>query len=492
MRGTDFKSVLHGLAPALGLRAGGDRSMIPQTASEQEYHHAIHPDQVFPLAQAPSAFRRPRPPLPAPPGGARGKGAPVRLHGRSPTDLGEGDGLSGDLRYCITQANAAPGDDTIAFAVTGTINLTGALPSLSSNIDLQGPGADQLTVRRNTGGAYGIFTVPAGVTVSISGLSITNGLNSGIYNGGTLTLNSSTVSGNYAPYFRGGGIWNELGATLTLNNATVTGNVADEDTEGGGIYNGGTLNSSTISGNEGYFGGGIYNRGTLTLNNSTVSGNYSPYGGGIVNELGRLTTRNTIVAGNTFSDVVGNLGSLGHNLIGNSRSGSGFHETDLLDIDPLLGPLQDNGGPTWTHALLPGSPALDAHDPIDAPEWDQRGEGFYRIVGKNIDIGAYEDQGEAAPGAAIPPRGKAALHLDITALAAIQPSQPVSQIARENKPNVAVIDALFVNDSMVQPGVGVGRSAATDTLAPLLRHKGRRQDLTKADNFNLFGVFVAD
>src|SRR3989442_790289 len=69
------------------------------------------------------------------------------------TDTGAGMGLTGDLRYCITQANARPGDDAITFSVTGTINLTGALPALS-NIDLQGPGASSLTVRRDTGGDY--------------------------------------------------------------------------------------------------------------------------------------------------------------------------------------------------------------------------------------------------------------------------------------------------------------------------------------------------
>ena len=71
---------------------------------------------------------------------------------------GQGSGLAGDLRYAITQANTAPGDDTITFSVTGTINLAGALPDLSSNLDIEGPGAASLTVRRNTG-TYRIFAV---------------------------------------------------------------------------------------------------------------------------------------------------------------------------------------------------------------------------------------------------------------------------------------------------------------------------------------------
>jgi hypothetical protein len=191
------------------------------------------------------------------------------------TDLGEGDGLAGDLRYCITQANAVPGDDTIAFDVTGTINLSGALPDLSSNIDLQGPGAEQLTVRRNTAAYYRIFTVPAAVTVSISDLTITNGVvneGGGIWNQGSLTLNNATISGNGGGV-GGGGIYNR--GTLTLNNATVSRNGARD---GGGIYNalGGslTLNYATVSDNTsasydllgGGLGGGVYNGGTLTLN----------------------------------------------------------------------------------------------------------------------------------------------------------------------------------------------------------------------------------
>jgi hypothetical protein len=367
------------------------------------------------------------------------------------TDAGAGAGLAGDLRYCINQANTLPGDDAITFAVTGTINLTGALPSLRSNIDLQGPGAASLTVRRDTGGwAYRIFTVARGATVVLSGLTITNGfvynsIGGGIDNAGTLTLNNATVSGNSA-VCGGGGIDNA--GTLTLNNTTVSGNGAfypgggEDYSSGGGILNSGTvtLNNATVSGNDADYGGGIANFGTVTLNNATVSGNsaggianggrltlnnttvsgnysggiYNEYratltlnnatvsgnsatfsGGGIYNNGGTLTTRNTLLAGNTAPgapDLWGSLGSRGHNLIGNTSGGSGFHETDLLDVAPLLGPLQDNGGPTLTHALLPGSPAIDAGDNTDAPEWDQRGEGFPRLVNDVIDVGAFEVQ----------------------------------------------------------------------------------------------------
>ena len=135
-------------------------------------------------------------------------------------------------------------------------------------------------------------------------------------------------------------------------------------------------------------------------------GNAASLGGGIYN-LGTLNARNTILAGNTAltgPDLSGNLGSLGHNLIGNTQGGSGFAATDLLNVDPLLGPLQDNGGPTQTMALLPGSPAIDAGDDTPPlPDFDQRGPGFPRISGPHVDIGAFEvQQGGGAGGAASP------------------------------------------------------------------------------------------
>src|SRR6516165_1599440 len=115
-------------------------------------------------------------------------------------------------------------------------------------------------------------------------------------------------------------------------------------------------------------------------------------GGGIVNASGptvRLLARNTILAGNmasTAPDLAGNLTSSGYNLIGNTDGGSGFDPTDLLNVDPQLGALQDNGGPTPTMALLSGSPALNAGDPSQLGVADQR--GVLRTGGVNI--GAYQ------------------------------------------------------------------------------------------------------
>src|SRR5262249_49388934 len=133
----------------------------------------------------------------------------------------------------------------------------------------------------------------------------------------------------------GGGISNAYAGTVTLTNATVSGNSASY---GGGIYNDSYYDEDT----------GVYYAGTVTLINSTVSGNS---GGGIYNYYGTLHARNTLLASNTATiapDLWGSLGSLGHNLISNTSGGSDFAPTDLLDVDPLLGPLQDNGGPTKT------------------------------------------------------------------------------------------------------------------------------------------------
>jgi hypothetical protein len=255
----------------------------------------------------------------------------------------------------------------------------------------------------------------------------------GIYNLGTFALINSTVSDNFVqqnyagdPYddftADGGGICNR-GGTVALTNSTISGNAAighfdyfyEVPARGGGIYNGknddgspGTLTVSncTISGNSAEsdyygasdFGGGIYNdQGTFGIANSTVSDNqafsygFSFSGGGIYNsDGGLLHARNTIVAGNHGfpggPDVSGNLDSQGHNLIGNTYGGGGFDPTDLLNIDPLLGPLQNDGGPTKTMALLAGSPALNAGDPAQLGVADQRGV----VRSGGVNIGAYQ------------------------------------------------------------------------------------------------------
>jgi hypothetical protein len=294
-------------------------------------------------------------------------------------------------------------------------------------------------------------------TVSGNNAGVGGGRGGGIADdGGTMTLTNSTVSGNSSG-FRGGGI--DSFGTWTLTNSTVTGNSASAS---GGIFNRGTLTvtNSTVTGNSatGASGvpgvaGGIGNFGTMTLTNSTVSGNRaneeggginnnnsitgaaiaslfnstitnnqadvdfngSGTGGGVFNEAGAtFIFQNTIIAGNSETLRVGNffvattgecdglITSGGNNLMENYNTGhctvSGIPP---ILTDPKLGPLQDNGGPTQTHALLAGSPAIDGGNPGGCRDnlgvllpTDQR--GFPRSVDGNndsvvrCDIGAYE------------------------------------------------------------------------------------------------------
>ncbi len=284
------------------------------------------------------------------------------------------------LREAISAANLNGQSDTIGFdsslsgqeielsAAAGGFDIQNDSPEEDLTID--GPGAGDLAVDGN--GQVRPFEIGSVVKATIEGLTIKNGFaatyGGGISNSsisGTLTLANSTISGNSSSNY-GGGIYN-IG-TMTVTNSTISGNSAPL---GGGIRSDGTMTvtNSTISGNStsSAGGGGIINRsGTMTVTNSTISGNSAAnYGGGISNWGGTSSLANTIVAGNSATlgdpDASGDpFTSQGYNLIGNTGGSSGWIESDLTDQDPLLGLLQDNGGPTKTHAPLVGSPALNA------------------------------------------------------------------------------------------------------------------------------------
>ncbi|MDQ6623778.1 MAG: right-handed parallel beta-helix repeat-containing protein [Verrucomicrobiota bacterium] len=335
---------------------------------------------------------------------------------RSTADAGGScPGASCTLRQAI--ATAASGD-TINFSLpaNSAITLTSAELLINKNLTISGPGANLLTVQRSTAGgtpAFRIFEInPNSVIATISGLTVANGLapGGGIDNLGNLTLTSSTISGNSANSFSSGGVANN--GTLTIVNSTISGNSA---TFAGGLANGATLTitNSTISGNSASNdGGGMFNAGgTLTIVNSTIHGNSAANdGGGIHFGGGTVNVRNTIIAGNTAPagpDVYGSLASQGYNLIGNTSDATimGTTTGNQLNVDPVLGPLQNNGGATLTHALLSGSPAIEGGN-SSGSKTDQR--GLARPVddpifnnatgGDGSDIGAYEVQADQLPG----------------------------------------------------------------------------------------------
>ena len=276
---------------------------------------------------------------------------------------------------------------------------------------------------------------------TVSG-NLSSSYGGGIFNEAEMTITNSTITGNTAEVsisgHGGGGIANYTGATLQIVDCTISDN--EVTGAGGGVLNdGGTLqiSGSTIANNTASYGGGITNKsGTMTVTNSTISGNtVSGEGGGIsfnaASTSGTITFTtisdnfaasgfhgitsgsaalqlgNTIVAGHqdqtSGPELNGTFTSLGNNLIGDVGTATGFTDGVNGDqvggggnpvIDPLLGPLADNGEPTWTHALLPGSPAIDGGNNSGAPAVDQRGEPRPHDGNGDgtatVDIGAYE------------------------------------------------------------------------------------------------------
>ena len=364
-----------------------------------------------------------------------------RLTDNNPAGGGEGAGAVGDLRYCMAQANAAGGGNTIEFGVTGTINLAGELPAINNNLTINGPGANLLTVRRNTGGDYRIFTINSNRVVTINGLTITKGRvvsspnfggGGGLFvNGGaTLNLTDSVVTDNEG-YSFGGGILS-FGA-LNITRCTISFNKAGN---GGGFYilfTTANITDSTVNNNTTDFQAGVgIQDSTVTLTNCTVSNNSATTGGSaivsratsgtaattlinctVANNSGPgaalwpikfqnavaagLSVKNTIAASNSpanFTNGGGTLTSLGNNLDtdGTSLFVNGVNGniigSQASPIDAKLAPLAANGGPTQTRALMCDSPAIDAGSNNGAPAKDQR--GISRPQNGTTDIGAYE------------------------------------------------------------------------------------------------------
>ena len=331
--------------------------------------------------------------------------------------------ISGDNKYRVFE---------VAFDPATLSNLTVA-NGANATFEEGGGGiynrGGTLTVSNSTisGNSTANFADGGGIlnsgTVTVSNSTISGNSSrsdgGGIYNlGGTVTVRNSTLSDNSASSYGGGINNNALGTfgTLTVSNSTLSGNSATSG--GGGIANmsgTATVRNSTLSGNsapDGEGGGILFRAVTGTVGNSTISGNSASFGGGIRKSGGtRPTFKNTIVAANDASVIAPDVGnsftSQGHNLIGNNEGSSGFtngQNGDLVGtatnpIDPMLGPLANNGGPTLTHALLEGSPAIDKGNSFGATT-DQRGQprphDFASIAnatgGDASDIGSFEVQ----------------------------------------------------------------------------------------------------
>ncbi|HET9905673.1 MAG TPA: family 16 glycosylhydrolase [Anaerolineales bacterium] len=345
----------------------------------------------------------------------------------------------GSLRRALASV-CAGGTVTFSEALAGqTITLLTGPLTLGKNVTIDASAAPGLTISGND--TDRVFIVNAGTTATVKHLTVTNGfgfqLAGGILNNGSLTLDHVTVTDNTMTtnagdfWQGGGGIYSGDGATLNLIDSSVSNNQAAWS--GGGVYaffnTTTTILRSTISGNvSNDVGGGIRSLGDMTITNSTISGNRSTgwHGGAIfqtdgdititnstiANNIGpdwapstffigqfggsfvpTLTLTNTIITGNQWyacerfaSGTAANVLSGGNNLVQDDSCNP--VASDLINSAALIGPLANNGGPTQTHALLSGSPAINAANDALCPPTDQR--GITRPQGMRCDIGSYE------------------------------------------------------------------------------------------------------
>jgi hypothetical protein len=421
----------------------------------------------------------------------------ARPAGVTPVTSCDDDG-PGTLRDAFTNAVSGDAIDLSALSC-GTITLTtGAMTTTADDLTVDGPGASALTI--DAGSASGVMNHYGAGTLTIEGLTITNGRIEGqdfhggacvlsaanvtvndstlsncyaymghAYGGaisaaGNITLTNSTLSGNTTkghyyyyyypgypnPYLINGTSWGGgayATGRFTITNSTITHNRAEMNNRGsvgGGIasragghsiagttfdnnyawlgggfeilghYSGETsgltIVNSTISGNTAEQSAGGFNSYRLAytvLHNSTVTDNLAPYCGGMYVYYGTTDLKSSIIGGNRSThaynyfglptaadfDIFYNNATVGgdHNIVMTSNM---VMPADTITDDPLLLPLADNGGPTMTHAFDMTSRALDAGSNPDDLGFDQRGDGYPRVLGAGADIGAYE-----APGA---------------------------------------------------------------------------------------------
>jgi len=337
------------------------------------------------------------------------------------------DAGSGSLREALAIAHSGDSVDLTALTC-GTISLsTGELQVSVDDLTLQGPGANALTIAASqvaphtysvlhhtgrgslhidalritsnaAGTHYGSLCIDSTGNVDLNRTTVTLCSGGGVYANG-FSARDSTISNN------GGQGVRTLDGNVSITGSTISGN---RGVGCGGLLlgrlNGTTkpvalIANTTISGNYSYYDAGagcIYDR--VTISNSTITLNRSFYGviGGLQLLAPEVTIESSIFAHNDRTDLIsGGTGSgpvpvSGHNnLIVTTPS---VVPADTIKTDPLLLPLADNGGPTQTHALAMGSPAIDAGNNLAALPNDQRGSPFVRIAGAKPDIGAFESQ----------------------------------------------------------------------------------------------------
>ena len=381
------------------------------------------------------------------------------VHAATITVSNTNDNGTGSLRAAL--AVATGGDIIDATGISGTITLTSGQLVMATGLTILGPGPANLAINGNT--TSRVFHVSNAVNALIVGLSITNGAVSGSFPGNegggiwndhsVLTLSNCSISGNSGGSGNGAGIYSDGSsgyAQFSIIASTVSGNTG---WSGAGIYNYGyqgtsyvSVTACTISGNvasgPGVVGGGIFNYGNfgfagVAVSLSTFSGNSASQSGGAIYNGGPSGTASISVFDRTFignsasngssifnlgnggtatvsiadtilktvavgANIANNLGtvtSVGYNLASDNGDGFLINATDKINTDPSLGPLANNGGPTFTHAPLAGSPAINKGKSFGSTT-DQR--GFPRTVddpcianasgGDGSDIGALETQ----------------------------------------------------------------------------------------------------
>lgn len=317
------------------------------------------------------------------------------------------------------------GDNSAEVLITGSEFTDNFAASDGGGATFEGMGAD-ITVETTTvsgnrapndqaGGLF-FYYADEDITMTVSNSTITD--NDAWYGGGitfysggdargvgTLEIIDTTIDGNEA-YYHGGGVHLSDAGDLEIVRSTISNNSADYYGGGINVDDSGdvTIESSTISGNDSFYGGGlaVNDSGDVTISHSTITDNDAAgEGGGVYAPFGNMTVDHSIISGNTSDDdleIDGNGGltfDVSNSVIGAFDAGSTLNDNgnNALDVaDPGLAALADNGGFTFTHAILDGSPALDTGDPVFAapPATDQRGEA--RVSGGVIDKGAYERQ----------------------------------------------------------------------------------------------------